>query len=289
MPELPEVETVVRGIRPHLVGRRVVKLVQRRPDLRTALPVQFRQRVEGRMVSAVERRAKYILVRLDGRSDHAQGRMNGSEDDFLIIHLGMSGRLVLGARPPGETGLHEHVEFATDDGTVIRFSDPRRFGLMDLVPVARLGADPRFAPLGPEPLSPGFTADVLCKALAGRDTSIKAALLDQRIVAGIGNIYACEALYMAGISPRRKAGTVQGERCARLVVAIKDVLTRAIAAGGSSARDYVQASGEAGWFQNTWAVYDREGKACPGCDCGRAVSRIVQGGRSTFYCAKRQR
>jgi formamidopyrimidine-DNA glycosylase len=289
MPELPEVETVVRGIRPRLVGRRVVKLVQRRPDLRTALPKRFSQRVEGRLVSAVERRAKYILVRLDGRVDESQGQGDGAGDDYLIIHLGMSGRLVLGARPAHESGVHEHVEFATDDGSVFRFSDPRRFGIMDLVRVSQIETDPRFAPLGPEPLSPNFTAAVLGAALKGRDTSIKAALLDQRIVAGIGNIYACEALFMAGISPRRSAGTVQGDRCARLVEAIKDVLTRAIAAGGSSARDYVQASGEAGWFQHAWAVYDREGKPCPGCDCGRAVKRLVQGGRSTFYCAKRQR
>ena len=289
MPELPEVETVVRGIRPRLVGRRVVKLVQRRPDLRTALPKRFSQRVEGRLVSAVERRAKYILVRLDGRVDESQIRSREPADDYLIIHLGMSGRLVLGARPAHENGLHEHVEFATDDGSVFRFSDPRRFGIMDLVRVSQLGTDPRFAPLGPEPLSASFTGDVLAAALKGRKTSIKAALVDQRIVAGIGNIYACEALYMAGISPRRPAGKVQGERCARLVSAIKDVLNRAIAAGGSSARDYVQASGEAGWFQNNWAVYDREGKPCPGCDCGRGVKRIVQGGRSTFYCAKRQR
>jgi formamidopyrimidine-DNA glycosylase len=289
MPELPEVETVVRGIRPRLVGRRVVRLVQRRPDLRTALPARFPERVEGRLVSAVERRAKYILVRLDGRLDADQGRGEAHVDDFLIIHLGMSGRLVLGPRGAAETALHEHVEFATDDGTVVRFSDPRRFGLMDLVPVSHLETDPRFAPLGPEPLAPDFTADVLAKALAGRETSIKAALLDQRIVAGIGNIYACEALFQAGISPRRMAGSVQGDRCRRLVAAIKDVLARAIAAGGSSARDYVQASGEAGWFQNAWAVYDREGQPCPGCDCGRAVKRMVQGGRSTFYCARRQR
>jgi formamidopyrimidine-DNA glycosylase len=289
MPELPEVETVVRGIRPRLVGRRVVKLVQRRPDLRTALPQRFSQRVEGRLVSAVERRAKYILVRLDGRVDDSQIRGETESDDYLIIHLGMSGRLVLGMRPAHESGLHEHVEFATDDGSVFRFSDPRRFGLMDLVRVSQFGTDPRFAPLGPEPLSAEFTPAVLAAALKGRDTSIKAALLDQRIVAGIGNIYACEALFMAGISPRRPAGKVQGDRCARLVDAIKDVLGRAIAAGGSSARDYVQASGEAGWFQHAWAVYDREGKPCPGCDCGRSVKRIVQGGRSTFYCAKRQR
>jgi formamidopyrimidine-DNA glycosylase len=287
MPELPEVETVVRGIRPRLVGRRVVKLVQRRPDLRTALPHRFPERVEGRLVSAVERRAKYILVRLDGGG--AKVRSDAGEDDYLIIHLGMSGRLVIGTRPDHESGAHEHVEFATDDGTVLRFCDPRRFGIMDLVSVSQLGTDPRFAPLGPEPLSADFTPEVLAKALKGRDTSIKAALLDQHVVAGIGNIYACEALYQAGISPRRKAGTVQGDRCVRLVAAIKDVLARAIAAGGSSVRDYVQASGEAGWFQHAWAVYDREGKPCPGCDCASGVRRFVQGGRSTFYCAKRQR
>jgi formamidopyrimidine-DNA glycosylase len=285
MPELPEVETVVRGIRPRLIGRRVVKLVQRRPDLRTALPKRFPERVEGRLVSAVERRAKYILVRLDGRA----GALDQHEDDYLIIHLGMSGRLVLGTRPAHESGMHEHVEFATDDGTVLRFCDPRRFGIMDLVSVSQLETDPRFAPLGPEPLSPEFTPAVLAKALKGRDTSIKAALLDQHVVAGIGNIYACEALYKAGISPRRKAGAVQGDRCMRLVASIKDVLARAIAAGGSSARDYVQASGEAGWFQHAWAVYDREDKGCPGCDCTSGVKRIAQGGRSTFYCAKRQR
>lgn len=288
MPELPEVETVVRGIRPRLVGRRVVKLVQRRPDLRTALPLRFPERVEGRLVSAVERRAKYILVRLDGLAGESRSRIGG-EDDYLIIHLGMSGRLVLGTRPAHESGTHDHVEFATDDGTVLRFCDPRRFGLMDLIGVSQLETDPRFAPLGPEPLSPDFAPEVLARPLKGRDTSIKAALLDQHVVAGIGNIYACEALYTAGISPRRKAGAVQGERCARLVAAIKDVLTRAIAAGGSSARDYVQASGEAGWFQHAWAVYDREGRGCPGCDCKSGVRRIVQGGRSTFYCAKRQR
>ena len=289
MPELPEVETVVRGIRPRLVGRRVVKLVQRRPDLRTALPERFPERVEGRLVSAVERRAKYILVRLNGRAAKSQMQAHPVEDDYLIIHLGMSGRLVLGTRAAHESGAHEHVEFATDDGTVLRFCDPRRFGIMDLVSVSQLETDPRFAPLGPEPLSPDFTPAVLAAALKDRDTSIKAALLDQHVVAGIGNIYACEALHIAGISPRRKAGTVQGDRCVRLVAAIKDVLARAIAAGGSSARDYVQASGEAGWFQHAWAVYDREGKPCPGCDCGAGVKRIVQGGRSTFYCAKRQR
>ncbi len=276
MPELPEVETVVRGLRPHLVGRRIARLVQRRPDLRTALPRNFAARVEGRRVTALERRAKYILAHLD-------------DEQILIVHLGMSGRLVLLDRPNSEAGPHDHVEFTIDDGRLVRFSDPRRFGMMDLLTRKAMGQDKRFAELGPEPLAEEFTPSVLAQALAGRGSPIKVALLDQHVVAGIGNIYACEALHIAGISPKRKAGTVQGERAARLVHAIKDVLRKAIDAGGSSARDYVQASGELGWFQHQWAVYDREGTPCPGCDCGRGVKRFVQGGRSTFYCAQRQR
>lgn len=288
MPELPEVETVVRGIRPRLVGRRLVRLVQRRPDLRTALPERFSERVEGRRVMEVERRAKYILVRLNGRGEPPVPPERET-DDILVIHLGMSGRLVLGGQFDASPGRHEHVVFATDDGTVVRFSDPRRFGLMDLVPAATLGNDPRFASLGPEPLSEEFTPAVLAKALAGRSTSIKAALLDQRIVAGLGNIYVCEALFQAGISPRRKAGSIRRDRLVTLVAAIKDVLSRAVAAGGSSARDYVQASGEAGWFQHAWAVYDRAGKACAKRSCRGSVKRLVQGGRSTFYCPVCQR
>lgn len=276
MPELPEVETVVRGLRPHLVGRRIARLVQRRPDLRTALPRDFAARVEGRRVTALERRAKYILAHLD-------------DGQILIVHLGMSGRLVLLNRPNSEAGPHDHVEFTIDDGRLVRFSDPRRFGMMDLLTHTAMGQDKRFAELGPEPLAEEFTPSVLAQALAGRGSPIKVALLDQHVVAGIGNIYACEALHIAGISPKRKAGSVQGERAVRLVHAIKDVLRKAIEAGGSSARDYVQASGELGWFQHQWAVYDREGTPCPGCDCGRGVKRFVQGGRSTFYCAQRQR
>jgi len=276
MPELPEVETVVRGLAPRLIGRRIVHVEQRRADLRSPLPARFAARLQGRRVVDVARRAKYILIRLD-------------DANLFVIHLGMSGRLVLGplrSRPPGP---HDHVEFSTDDGSVVCFSDPRRFGLMDIVPAAGLDRDPRFAGLGPEPLSPAFTSTVLAAALEGRRTAIKAALIDQRIVVGIGNIYACEALFRAGISPRRLAGTIKNSRAERLVAGIKAVLEEAIAAGGSSARDYVQASGELGWFQHRWAVYDREGQPCPHCDCGGAVRRIVQGGRSTFYCAKRQR
>jgi formamidopyrimidine-DNA glycosylase len=208
----------------------------------------------------------------------------------------MSGRLVCvapaGSAPgPHHPGPHDHVDIELDDGALFRFSDPRRFGLMDLIASAGLEAHKRFAGLGPEPLSPEFTGASLAASLAGRRTPIKAALLDQRTVAGIGNIYACEALFQAGISPRRLAARVQGERADRLTAAIKDVLTRAIAAGGSSARDYVQASGELGWFQHQWAVYDREGQRCPDCTCkgGRGIRRIAQAGRSTFFCAERQR
>lgn len=281
MPELPEVETVRRGIAPHLEGARIVRFVARRADLRTRLPRRLAERVTGRRVVAVRRRAKYLLIELEPAP--------GGAAQTMIIHLGMSGRLLVGpddGRPPG---AHEHIAFATDRGAEIRFADPRRFGVLDLLPSDALDRDKRFAPLGPEPLSETFDAPFLERALAGSRTTIKAALLDQHRVAGIGNIYACEALFLAGISPRRQAGTVRGERAQRLVAAIKDVLARAIAAGGSSARDYVQASGEAGWFQHAWAVYDRAGQPCPGCDCGGGVKRVVQAGRSTFYCARRQR
>ncbi|MBM3477879.1 MAG: bifunctional DNA-formamidopyrimidine glycosylase/DNA-(apurinic or apyrimidinic site) lyase [Alphaproteobacteria bacterium] len=281
MPELPEVETVRRGIAPHLEGARIVQFVARRADLRTRLPERLAERVAGRRVAAVRRRAKYVLVDLAPRG--------ADPAETMIVHLGMSGRLVVRAADGTPPGRHEHVAFSTDRGMEIRFSDPRRFGVLDLVETARLGEDRRFAPLGPEPLSDAFTTEALAAALEGSRTSIKAALLDQHRVAGIGNIYACEALFLAGISPRRRAGSVSPERLARLVAAVKDVLARAIAAGGSSARDYVQSSGEAGWFQHSWAVYDREGQPCPGCDCGGGVRRIVQAGRSTFYCARRQR
>jgi formamidopyrimidine-DNA glycosylase len=281
MPELPEVETVCRGIAPHLTGARILRFEARRPDLRTRLPARLAERVAGRDVLAVRRRAKYILIDLAPRG--------ADPAEVMVIHLGMSGRLIVRAADGAPPGPHEHIAFTTDRGGEIRFSDPRRFGLLDLLRSDRLETDARFAPLGPEPLSDAFTAESLIDEIAGSRTSIKAALLDQHRVAGIGNIYACEALFQAGISPRRAAGGIGRARIARLVAAVKDVLTRAIAAGGSSARDYVQSSGEAGWFQHAWAVYDREGKPCPGCDCGGGVKRIVQAGRSTFYCARRQR
>jgi formamidopyrimidine-DNA glycosylase len=276
MPELPEVETVVRGLRGPLVGRRLVHVEARRPDLRTKLPDGFAERLIGRTVMAIERRAKYILMRLD-------------DEAVLIAHLGMSGRFVVTEGQPNCTGPHEHVLLETDRGTVLRYVDPRRFGLMDLTSTAELASHPLLAGLGAEPLDAAFTGAVLAAQLAGRRTPIKSALLDQRIVAGIGNIYACEALYYARLSPRRLAASVQGGRAERLVTGLKEVLLKAIKAGGSSLRDHVQPSGELGYFQHEWAVYGREGAPCPACDCRQGVRRLTQAGRSTFYCAKRQR
>lgn len=284
MPELPEVETICRGLALRLEGRRLVRTLQRRPDLRFPLPDRFAERVTGRRVESIGRRAKYILMRLD-------------DGNVLLCHLGMSGRMLFsesGMRfDPSGLGPHDHVIFETDDGTVLRFNDARRFGMMDLVHESELGRHKLLAGLGPEPLGNEFNGPVLAAALKDKDTSIKAALLDQRVVAGIGNIYASESLYHAGLSPRRLARTVQGGRAERLAAAVRRVLSEAIAAGGSSLRDYVQTSGELGYFQHSWAVYEREGQSCPACaaepgGCG-GIRRIVQSGRSTFYCPRRQR
>ena len=274
MPELPEVETVRRGLAARLVGRRITHVTVRRPDLRRPLPPDMGQALTGRAVQGFGRRGKYLLVYLDSGS-------------VLIVHLGMSGRLSIDAAPSG--GAHEHVVLHFDDGAVLRYDDHRRFGLMDLTEAARLEEHELLRSMGPEPLAADFDGPALAKRLSGKDTPIKAALLDQRVIAGLGNIYVCEALFYAGLSPRRRAGSVQGKRADRLAIAIRDVLEAAIEAGGSSLRDYVQASGELGYFQHRFAVYDRADLPCPGCDCGAAVRRIVQSGRSTFYCAKRQR
>ena len=277
MPELPEVETVVRGLERALSGKRLVRLELARPDLRSAIPKDLAQRLVNRRVERFSRRAKYILMHVEGGG-------------VLIAHLGMSGRLVIA--PPGKApprDRHDHAVFHFEDGTELRFNDARRFGLLDYAEERHLDEHPRFKHLGPEPLGNEFNGPMLAALLKGKKTPIKAALLDQRVVAGLGNIYACEAMYGAGLSPRRLARTVQADRAERLAAAIHDVLTRAIAAGGSSLRDYVQASGELGYFQHHWAVYGKEGEPCPGCDCGKGIKRIVQSGRSTFYCAKRQR
>lgn len=279
VPELPEVETVCRGLSPIVQGRRLTRVEQRRPNLRQSFPVDFVPRLTGRQVILVRRRAKYMLWDLD-------------DGATLVIHLGMSGRMVTTDCWPDDPGRHDHVIFATDAGQAVIFSDPRRFGLMDLAETARLDAHPLFAGLGPEPLGNDFSGPVLAARLAGRRTPLKAALLDQRVVAGLGNIYVAEALFGAGLDPRRAAADVDAAAAERLAQAIRAVLTRAIAAGGSSLRDYVQASGELGYFQHDFAVYDREGQPCPGCNCDVAatggVRRIVQGGRSTFYCPQRQ-
>ncbi len=280
MPELPEVETVVRGLRPFLEGRSLDDVIQRRADLRFPLPPGFAARLKGRRVRSVARRAKYILVHLD-------------DDEVLLCHLGMSGRMVVSEFSEGPLEAHDHVVFMTDRGARICFNDARRFGMMDLVQAADLASHRLLRDLGPEPLSNAFSGPVLAERLAGKRSPIKAALLDQKIIAGLGNIYVCEALFFAGLSPRRQAYTVQGGRAERLARAIRDVLQRAIAAGGSSLRDFVQADGELGYFQHEWAVYSREGETCPVCDCDPAtdggIRRFVQSGRSTFYCARRQR
>ena len=277
MPELPEVETVRRGLVPVLEGQVLVRVIQRRPDLRFPLPDGFGQRLTGRTIESVGRRAKFLQVRVSG-------------GETLIWHLGMSGRVMIytEAEPP-PPAAHDHIEFVTGGGVTIRFNDARRFGFMDLVEPGGLDAYPMLASLGPEPLGDAFDGVMLAVRLKGKNTPIKAALLDQRVVAGIGNIYASEALYRAGISPRRTARTVQGGRATKLAAAIRDVLGEAIAAGGSTLRDHRQPNGELGYFQHTFRVYDRAGEPCPGCDCGGVIRQIVQSGRSTFYCAHRQR
>jgi formamidopyrimidine-DNA glycosylase len=278
MPELPEVETVRLGLMPRLAGRHIVRLTQRRPDLRMPLPAQFAARIEGRSVVTIDRRAKYMLWRLD--DGHA-----------LVVHLGMSGRMLLlnGEAVAKPFDAHDHVVFDIDDGWQIRFNDARRFGLMLLLREDEVATHKLFRTLGPEPLDDAFDGPALAARLQGKRTPIKSALLDQQVLVGVGNIYACEALHMAGISPRRSAHSVTGERADRLAAAVKDVLRRSIADGGSTLRDHVQPGGELGYFQTRFAVYDREGLPCRDCTCDKGVRRIVQSGRSTFFCAARQR
>jgi len=263
MPELPEVETTVRGLAKVLQGRRIDRVEARRPDLRRALPDDLGQRLTGARVIALRRRAKYGLVDTD-------------RGDTLVFHLGMSGHWRI---DPGEIGKHDHFLIETDEGRRLALNDARRFGSLDLVRTDELGEWPPFKALGPEPLD--MTPEELKRRLAGRSAAIKLLLLDQGIIAGLGNIYVCEALYRAGIHPTRAGRSVSRERLNRLVLAIHDVLAEAIAAGGSTLRDFASPGGELGYFSKAFAVYDREGLACA---CGGTVKRIVQGGRSTFYC-----
>ena len=279
MPELPEVETVRRGLERRVLGHRLARVETRRGDLRWPLPPGFAIALQGRRILSLRRRGKYILADLDAGPHDDAGRV-------MLLHLGMSGRIVIGGEET-ELPQHEHVVFTMDDGLRVRFRDHRRFGAMDLFTAAEEARHWLLAGLGPEPLEPGFTASVLHARLAGRRTPLKAALLDQKIVAGLGNIYVSEALFRAGLSPRRLARSVGPHRAERLVAAIRAVLEEAIAAGGSSLRDYVDASGELGYFQTRFRVYDRAGRPCP--SCAAPVRRIVQSARSTFYCPACQR
>jgi formamidopyrimidine-DNA glycosylase len=276
MPELPEVETVRRGLMPAMQGLRLDAVIPRRPDLRFPLPDGFGQRLTGRTVAAIRRRAKFLMFDLDS-------------PDVLIAHLGMSGSFRLGAQAFPEE-KHDHVIFKMSGGGEVHYNDPRRFGFMDLWPAADLAAHPMLAKLGPEPLDDdAFSGPVLAARLKDKKTPIKAALLDQGVVAGVGNIYACEALYRAGISPKRLAHTVQGARAERLAQAVKAVLTDAIASGGSSLRDHIRPDGELGYFQHSFDVYGRTGEACANAACGQPIRQIPQAGRSTFYCSRCQR
>ena len=269
MPELPEVETVVRGLAPVLSGRRLASVIANRPDLRRPIPHDLGQRLTGATVTAVTRRAKYGLIATD-------------RDDTLIFHLGMSGRMRL---DPGDSGPHDHVVFTTNERRRIVFTDPRRFGLLALTLTADLAAHPLLAGIGPEPLGPTFTAAYFARRCEGRIAPIKALLLDQRIVAGIGNIYASEALHRARLHPAREGGTLTRIEIAALVRALRAVLRAAIAAGGSSLRDHVGVDGVLGLFQKSWTAYGREGEPCA---CGTAIVRSVQSGRSSFHCPRCQ-
>ena len=274
MPELPEVETVCRGLESSLVGHQLTKVIQRRPDLRWPLPENFAERLQGRTVKRLYRRAKFILADLD--------------DDYVwMTHLGMSGRMIVHQGPEPTLGKHDHIVIETDGGHTIIFQDHRRFGMMDLVIGKNLKNHRLLSGLGPEPLGNSFNGVTLSDALRGRRTPIKSALLNQKVVAGLGNMYVCEALFHSGISPRRLATSIPGRRAERLAPAIRDVLTKAIAKGGSTLRDYVQASGELGYFQHEFSVYGREGQPC--ASCAKPVSRLVQAGRSTFFCSNCQR
>ena len=280
MPELPEVETVCRGLAPVFEGEIIKRVTVRQAALRIPVPADFAARVQGRRVTSLARRAKYILIALD-------------DGATVIAHLGMSGRMIIFDGPPPPPGRHDHLDFETAAGKWVRFCDPRRFGLVTLAGPGGLDAHPLLRHLGPDPLGNAFNGPALASALKGRKTPIKAALLDQKVIAGIGNIYASESLFRAGLSPRRKAATVQGGRAEKLARAIRAVLTEAIAAGGSSLRDHVRPDGELGYFQHSFGVYGRQGAACPGCDCDLeatgGIARLVQSGRSTFYCPRRQR
>lgn len=283
MPELPEVETVMRGLMPSMEGAVIAKAQINRPDLRWPFPDRMSERLTGQRVERLRRRSKYILA------DLASG-------ETLLIHLGMSGRMLVSGDPLGQfvhdhpqAEKHDHVVLDMDNGARITFNDPRRFGAMDLLNTATAEDSKLLSVLGPEPLGNQFSEDYLTAAFKGKNTPVKSALLDQGIIAGLGNIYVCETLYRAGISPKRKAGQIAGRKVASLVPIVRDVLSDAIEAGGSSLKDFRSAGGELGYFQHRFDVYDREGAPCKRDDCDGTVARIVQSGRSSFYCPQCQR
>lgn len=283
MPELPEVETVRRGLAPVMEGQVIARAEVNRPDLRWPFPERMAERLTGRRVLQLRRRSKYLLGDLDS-------------GETLLIHLGMSGRMTVSGDPLGRfvhdhpaPEKHDHVVFHMESGARITFNDPRRFGAMDLMQTATADQHRLLSVLGPEPLGNDFNEAYLVAAFRGKNTPVKSALLDQGIVAGLGNIYVCEALFRSGISPLRKAGQIAAPRVASLVPAIRDVLERAIAAGGSSLKDFRQADGELGYFQHSFDVYGREGEPCRTPGCTETIRRKVQSGRSTFYCPACQR
>lgn len=274
MPELPEVETVKRGLAPAMEGVEIERLTLNRGDLRFPLPNDFTQVMQGATITHLGRRGKYLVLKTN-------------RDRFAIIHLGMSGSFRVEGAQTRSSKPHDHVIFTMSGGAVITYNDPRRFGFMQLCD--DLDAYPPFQVMGPEPWD--MTAEALTKALRGKNTPIKTALLDQSVVAGLGNIYVCEALMMAGISPRRMAGTIKGVRAQRLCDSIHIVLDKAIKAGGSSLNDHRQTDGQMGYFQHHFLAYDREGEICPICppETGATISKITQSGRSTFFCPSHQR
>ena len=293
MPELPEVETVRQGLAPALVGQTIETVVQNRPDLRFPLPERFGERLQGRTVDRLDRRAKYIFAHLD-------------DGTVLAMHLGMTGSFRIERAAdrdvPGSyyharsaDSRHDHVVFTMSDGLRVTYNDPRRFGFMTLLSEGELATHPLFRDIGVEPLDETFDGIVLARLFAGKQAPLKAALLDQTLIAGLGNIYVCEALHRAGLSPRRAAGTIAGKggrasaRSSRLAAAVKAVLTEAVAAGGSTLRDYRQADGTLGTFQHGFRAYDREGATCTTLGCCGIIARIVQSGRSTFFCGTCQR
>jgi formamidopyrimidine-DNA glycosylase len=281
MPELPEVETVRRGLAPAMEGKRILRVQTRRKDLRFPFPENFNQRIEGARMKHLGRRAKYLVGEL-------------SNGEALIMHLGMTGRFTVSGIKPGkfhhaagEDEKHDHVVFEMQGGARVVFNDARRFGFMDLWPVDDLENYAPFSGMGPEPISNAFSGAYLAEAFKGKKTPVKSALLDQNVVAGLGNIYVCEALFRSGISPKKLAGAIRKDRLERLAIEVRKVIEEAIVAGGSSISDFRQSDGELGYFQHSFQVYDREGDAC--VVCAKPVKRMVQSGRSTFYCAGCQR